>query len=121
MFLLFSQRRMDTFSIGDLGVQRGVSKYIKERPWIQSELKCVDWSIPMEGVHSPGKSAKAQQRKPAKVAKTNGNGNNKWKVPEVNEMLYIANKFRPYRSVFQMIMWRLSDTDLTVIADAQKR
>lgn len=110
---------MDTFAVGDLGVQRGVSVYIKERAGLQDELKQVDWSLPLEGLHSPGKSAKSQQRKPAKLPPKNGGG--KWKVPQANEMLYIANKFKPYRSVFEILMWRLSDTNLAVLADSEDK
>lgn len=115
MFLLFFLHRMDTFTIGDLGVQRGVSNYIKQRPSLQLELKAVDWTVPLEGLHSPGKSLKSQQRKPAKLAKAKTKTEAKWKVPEANEMLYIANKFRPYRSAFQMVMWKLSDTNLEIL------
>lgn len=117
MFLLFTLRRMDVFSVGDLGVQRGVANYIKQRPWIDQELKSVDWSVPMDGLHSPGKSAKAKARKPAKIPTQNKNGSSKWKVPEQKHMEYIANKFKPYRTVFQMIIWKLSSVDIAVLED----
>ncbi|KAA8916541.1 hypothetical protein TRICI_001404 [Trichomonascus ciferrii] len=117
MFLLFTLRRMDVFSVGDLGVQRGVANYIKQRPWVDQELKSVDWSVPMDGLHSPGKSAKAKARKPAKTPSQSKNGSSKWKVPEQKHMEYIANKFRPYRTVFQMVTWKLSSVDIAVLED----
>lgn len=120
MFLLFTLRRMDVFSVGDLGVQRGVANYIKQRPWVDQELKSVDWSVPMDGLHSPGKSAKAKARKPAKMPSQNKKGSSKWKVPEQKHMEYIANKFKPYRTVFQMITWKLSSVDIAVLEDSKK-
>lgn len=122
MFLLFCLRRMDVFSVGDLGVQRGVSHYIKQRPWLEEELKTVDWSKPLDGLHSPGKSDKAKSRKAAKVVSKSANGNDgKWKIPHQREMEYVAHKFQPYRSAFQMVMWKLASVDLTILEGSQKR
>uniref|UniRef100_A0A060TCK5 ARAD1D43252p n=1 Tax=Blastobotrys adeninivorans TaxID=409370 RepID=A0A060TCK5_BLAAD len=117
MFLLFCLRRMDVFSIGDLGVQRGMANYIQQRPWIMQELKQVDWSIPLDGLHSPGKSSRAKDRK---LAKTKDGAKSKWKVHDKRTMEWVAHQFRPYRSVFQMILWKLSSIDLDVLEKTKK-
>lgn len=122
MFLLFTLRRMDVFSVGDLGVQRGMSHYIKSRPWIEHQLKQVDWSIPIDGLHSPGKSAKAKARKPAKPATANNKSNSKskWKVPEQKHMEWIANLFKPYRTAFQMVAWKMAAVDIEILEGKKK-
>lgn len=118
MFLLFALKRMDVFTVGDLGIQRGVSVYLKERPHLADIIKQVDWTLPIDGVHSPGKSKKAGARKAAKVAKPDTKG--KWKVPTADEMTWVAHRFAPYRSVMMLILWKISDVN-TAILDKKKK
>ncbi|KAK3075160.1 3-methyladenine DNA glycosylase [Teratosphaeriaceae sp. CCFEE 6253] len=70
MFMCFGLKRMDVFSTGDLGVQRGLG----------------------------GKAKDA-----------------KWKYMKEAEMLEMAEKYRPWRSVFMWYMWRVEDVDVTAI------
>jgi DNA-3-methyladenine glycosylase II len=113
MFLMFHLQRMDVFSIGDLGVQRGFEEYIKQRPYFVDEMKSVDWTVPLDNLHSPGKTAKAQNRKPATKQK---NGS-KSAVPIHRQMEYVSRKFHPYRSAFQMVLWKLAATNVTVLEE----
>ena len=71
MFMCFGLKRMDVFSTGDLGVQRGMAAYMG--------------------------------RDVAKLK--NKGGGNKWKYMKEAEMLEIAERFRPYRSLFMWYMW----------------
>ena len=71
MFMCFGLKRMDVFSTGDLGVQRGMAAYMGR---------------------DVGK------------LKSKGGGN-KWKYMSEKEMLEIAERFRPYRSLFMWYMW----------------
>lgn len=114
MFLMFHLQRMDVFSIGDLGVQRGFEEYIKQRPYFADEMKSVDWTVPLDNLHSPGKSLKSQNRQPASKQKKNGS---KPTIPIHKQMEYISRKFHPYRSAFQMILWKLADTNVTVLEE----
>ncbi|KAK5138279.1 hypothetical protein LTR08_003340 [Meristemomyces frigidus] len=79
MFMCFGLKRMDVFSTGDLGVQRGMAAYM-------------------------GRD----------VAKLKAKGGGKWKYMSEKEMLDIAEKFRPYRSLFMWYMWRIEDVDVEV-------
>lgn len=109
MFMIFCLRHMDVFSVGDLGVQKGVASYLRDRPHLVTEMKSVDWSVPLEGTHSPGKSVKAKNRKVSASPKRPGP-----KLPTSTEMEWVAARFQPYRTVLQLIMWKYADTNMEV-------
>ncbi|PVI07860.1 DNA glycosylase [Periconia macrospinosa] len=79
MFACFGLKRMDVFSTGDLGVQRGMATYMG--------------------------------RDTSKLKSKGG----KWKYMGEQEMLSIASKFSPYRSLFMWYMWRIADVDINVL------
>lgn len=79
MFACFGLKRMDVFSTGDLGVQRGMATYIG--------------------------------RDTSKLKAKGG----KWKYMSEQEMLDLASKFSPYRSLFMWYMWRIEDVDISVL------
>lgn len=79
MFACFGLKRMDVFSLGDLGVQRGLAAFV-------------------------GRD----------VAKLKAKGGGKWKYMGEKEMEEIAERFRPYRSLFMWYMWRVEDTPTDV-------
>ncbi|KAJ4994229.1 DNA-3-methyladenine glycosylase [Stagonosporopsis vannaccii] len=79
MFACFGLKRMDVFSTGDLGVQRGMAAYMGRDV---SKLK---------------------------------NKGGKWKYMSEPEMLSIASKFSPYRSLFMWYMWRIADVETEVL------
>lgn len=79
MFMCFGLKRMDVFSTGDLGVQRGMAAYT-------------------------GRD----------IGKLKGKGG-KWKYMTEKEMIEIAERFRPYRSLFMWYMWRIEDVDVQVM------
>ncbi|PSN63884.1 DNA glycosylase [Corynespora cassiicola Philippines] len=79
MFACFGLKRMDVFSTGDLGVQRGMATYMGRN-----------------------------------VSKLKAKGG-KWKYMSEQEMLDIAARFSPYRSLFMWYMWRIEDVDISVL------
>ncbi|ROV94544.1 hypothetical protein VMCG_08207 [Cytospora schulzeri] len=81
MFACFGLKRMDVFSTGDLGVQRGMAAFAG--------------------------------RDVAKL-KAKGGGN-KWKYMGEAEMVEMAAPFSPYRSVFMWYMWRVEETDISML------
>ncbi|KAF2833625.1 DNA glycosylase [Ophiobolus disseminans] len=81
MFACFGLKRMDVFSTGDLGVQRGMATYI-------------------------GKDT-------SKLKSKGG----KWKYMSEQDMLALAAKFSPYRSLFMWYMWRIVDVDVSVLQE----
>ncbi|CAN6649401.1 DNA-3-methyladenine glycosylase [Trichomonascus vanleenenianus] len=100
MFLIFYLRRLNTFSLGDLGVQRGFYYYLNSRPWLAKEISSAD--LPP-----------LKKKKVSTVKK-----NTKWSVPDERHMTYVSDKFRPYRSAFQLLMWRFASTDTEILEKA---
>lgn len=127
MFLLFGLQRMDVFSIGDLGVRRGFENYVASHPTIKAELDQLDWSQPLETIlslqeqggnelarHCPGTSAKATNRKAALTPRSKKQGK-KAALIETAQMEYVAHRFRPYRTAFQMVLWKFAATDIDIV------
>ncbi|KAL3481583.1 DNA glycosylase [Aspergillus californicus] len=81
MFACFTLKRLDVFSTGDLGVQRGCAVFL-------------------------GKD----------VSKLKAKGGGKFKYMSEKDMLELAAKFAPYRTLFMWYMWRVEDVDTTVMA-----
>ncbi|CAG8883672.1 unnamed protein product [Penicillium nalgiovense] len=80
MFAMFALKRIDVFSTGDLGVQRGCAAFV-------------------------GRD----------VSKLKGKGGGKFKYMAEKDMLELAAKFAPYRSLFMWYMWRIEDVDVAVL------
>lgn len=78
MFLIFYLHRLDVFSVTDIGVQRGMKKYLEMR----------------------NETLRLQISK------------NKKDYTHMNE---VASKFEPYRSVFQMVLWKISDIQMNTV------
>ncbi|KAL2812825.1 DNA glycosylase [Aspergillus granulosus] len=81
MFACFTLKRIDVFSTGDLGVQRGCAAFL-------------------------GRD----------VGKLKAKGG-KFKYISEKDMLELAAKFAPYRSLFMWYMWRVVDVDIAVMTD----
>ena len=79
MFACFALKRLDVFSTGDLGVQRGMAAFV-------------------------GRD----------IAKLKAKGG-KWKYMKEQEMEEMAEKFRPYRTLFMWYMWRVEETDVSTM------
>ncbi|KAJ5570491.1 uncharacterized protein N7459_009921 [Penicillium hispanicum] len=80
MFACFALKRIDVFSTGDLGVQRGCAAFM-------------------------GKD----------VTKLKAKGGGKFKYMSEKDMLDLAAKFAPYRSLFMWYMWRIENVDVAVL------
>jgi DNA-3-methyladenine glycosylase II len=78
MFALFGLKRLDVFSSGDLGVQRGMAAFV-------------------------GRD----------VARLKAARGGKWKYMGEREMVEMAERFRPYRSLFTWYMWRVEEVDVS--------
>ncbi|KAI9893333.1 MAG: 3-methyladenine DNA glycosylase [Vezdaea aestivalis] len=87
MFACFGLKRMDVFSTGDLGVQRGMAAYMGKDV---AKLKA-----------KGGGKWKYMSEKVSKYFKR-----------IVNDMLEGSAKFAPYRSLFMWYMWRIEDVNV---------
>ncbi|CAK7205019.1 3-methyladenine DNA glycosylase [Sporothrix eucalyptigena] len=86
MFAMFALKRMDVFSVGDLGVQRGMAAFA-------------------------GRDIAKLKRAGATATKKNA----KWKYMTDKEMVAMAEPFKPYRSVFMWYMWQVESVDVSAM------
>ncbi|KAI1173152.1 DNA glycosylase [Nemania sp. FL0916] len=80
MFAFFGLKRIDVFSLGDLGVQRGCAAFV-------------------------GRD----------IAKLKNSKGGKFKYMSEKDMTELADRFRPYRSLFMWYMWRVEPTDVSTM------
>ncbi|QHS72928.1 DNA-3-methyladenine glycosylase II [Saccharomyces paradoxus] len=99
MFLISGLKRMDVFAPEDLGIARGFSKYLSDKPELEKELM--------------------RERKVVKKSKIKHKKYN-WKIYDDDVMEKCSEIFAPYRSVFMFILWRLSSTDTEAMMKAEK-
>ncbi|KAL1842147.1 hypothetical protein VTJ49DRAFT_5920 [Mycothermus thermophilus] len=85
MFAMFALKRLDVFSTGDLGVQRGMAAFV------------------------------GRDVAKLKNGGGGGKGGGKWRYMSEKEMVEISERFRPYRSVFMWYMWRVEETDISTL------
>ncbi|SCU81540.1 LAFA_0C05644g1_1 [Lachancea sp. 'fantastica'] len=96
MFLVTSMERLDIFAADDLGIARGCSKYLDARPEVVKELM--------------SKRGPVIKRSKIKHVKKN------WKVYDEDIVEKCGERFAPYRTIFMFLMWRVSDTNVEVMA-----
>ncbi|CEP63070.1 DNA-3-methyladenine glycosylase II LALA0_S07e01728g [Lachancea lanzarotensis] len=96
MFLVTSMERLDIFAADDLGIARGCSKYLDARPDVVKDLM--------------SKRGPVIKRSKIKHVKKN------WKVYDEDIVEKCGELFAPYRTIFMFLMWRISDTNVEVMA-----
>lgn len=104
MFLLFTLKEINVFAAGDLGVARGISWYLKSRPEMLAKAR--------EFVES-SQEHKVQLRCKSKFATQKSKRG--WTPVHDVYVQYVADQFRPYRSIFMLLMWQLLATNMEVL------
>ena len=99
MFLISGLKRMDVFAPEDLGIARGFSKYLSDKPELEKELM--------------------RERKVVKKSKIKHKKYN-WKIYDYDIMEKCSETFSPYRSVFMFILWRLASTNTDAMMKAEE-
>lgn len=99
MFLLTGLSRMDVFAPDDLGIARGFSKYLSDKPLLAEELKRDRLTV---------------KRSKIKHKKLN------WVIYDDDLMEKFAAQFSPYRSVLMFIFWRMAATNVEAMANSEK-
>lgn len=94
MFLVTGLHRLNVFAADDLGVARGCSRYLIERPEILKQLQAKRTAI---------KKSKIKHK------------SFKWKIYDEDVVELCGKLFDPYRTLFMFILWRLSDTNVDVV------
>lgn len=104
MFAVFTLKDLDIFAYDDLGVARGVARYLEVRPETLKETK--------DGVHAVEELKIRLKRKSKFFA---AQSKRDW-VPLHDEYVkFLALKYEPYRLVFMLIMWELSATNIDAL------
>ena len=87
MFLITGLRRYDVFAPEDVGIARGFSNYVRDKPELIAEL------MKNRGII---KRTKIKHK------------SFKWKIHDDDIMERFAERFIPYRTIFMFLLWRLS-------------
>lgn len=105
MFAIFTMEELDVFAEDDLGVARGMAKYLEQRPHVLQRAK--------EEVANDDSKQTALKKRSKFYNKLDSKRT--WKPIHDVYVLHIAEKFKPFRSAFMMILWRLSLTNIDVL------
>lgn len=87
MFLITGLRRYDVFAPEDVGIARGFSNYVRDKPELIAELMKNRGTV---------KRTKIKHK------------SFKWKIHDDDIMERFAERFIPYRTIFMFLLWRLS-------------
>lgn len=108
MFAVFTLRELDLFAYDDLGVARGVARYLEVRPDVLKEVK--------EGVHAVEELKKGLKKKGKFETKSSKRD---WTPLHDEYVKFLGLKFAPYQLVFMLIMWRLASTNIAVLENVR--
>lgn len=97
MFAMFGLERLDIFEPSDLGIRRGMTEYLKARPELKSEI---------DKLFKDGTVERVFKKKASK---------DKY-IDDQDMMNAVACQFKPYRSIFMYILWRISETSVAAMA-----
>lgn len=106
MFALFTLKEWDVFAHDDLGIARGAYYYLSKRPEIVKQVK--------QQVHSD-ETMKALLKKKGKFE--NSKGKRDWVPYHDQYLIQLSKRFSPYRSIFMIILYRLSDTTIDILEE----
>ncbi|CAG99504.1 DNA-3-methyladenine glycosylase II [Kluyveromyces lactis] len=100
MFLVTGLHRLNVFAAEDLGIARGCSRYLEQRPEILKKL------------HSKRTLIKKSKIKHKSF---------KWKIHDEDVVELCGDLFSPHRTLFMFVLWRMSDTNMEVVINNEKR
>jgi len=99
MFAMFALERLDIFEPGDLGIRRGFTKFLQKRPTLEKEARnLLDTGI------VPRTKRLSKSKKKDKY------------ISDVDLMNVIADQFKPYRTIFMLLLWRMSQTSVEAMS-----
>lgn len=108
MFSVFTLKELDIFAYDDLGVARGVARYLANRPQLLQEVK--------DGVHAV-EVLKNGLKKKGKFMTASSKRD--W-VPLHDEYVkFLGLMYSPYQLVFMFAMWRLASTNVEVLENVR--
>lgn len=108
MFSVFTLQELDIFAYDDLGVARGVARYLENRPQLLQDVK--------EGVHAV-EELKIGLKKKGKFQTKSSKRD--WVPLHDQYVKYLGRMFSPYQLVFMLIMWRMASTNVEVLENVR--
>lgn len=108
MFALFTLYEPDVFAYDDLGVARGVARYLEVRPDTLQEVK--------DGVHAV-EELKARLKKKGKFMTKSSKRD--WTPLHDEYVKFLGLKFAPHQLAFMLVMWRLASTNIEVLENVR--
>lgn len=104
MFATFTLKNMNLFAHDDLGVARGVSKYLQRRPEVYRDLK--------KEVEAIEELKELLKRKSLFVK---SGSKRDWVPCHDVYVKFLGLKFAPYLLILMMLMWRLAATNVEIL------
>lgn len=108
MFSVFTLKEIDIFAHDDLGVARGVSRYLGNRPELLRQVTT--------GANALDDFKKALKKK-GKFLKESTKRD--WTPLHDQYARYLGLMFAPYQLVFMLIMWRLASTNIDILENVR--
>ncbi|RCK66717.1 DNA-3-methyladenine glycosylase [Candida viswanathii] len=105
MFAIFTLEEMDVFAEDDLGIARGMARYLNKRPELLKKIKA-------DSINDEETQLLLKKRLKF-FNKTDSKRT--WTPIHDGYVKYAARPFEPYRTVLMMILWRLSSTNIEVL------
>lgn len=114
MFACFGLKFMDVFSLGDLGVQRGMAAFSGRDVAKMKNSKAGKWKY----MNEKGMAGASEKKKKMKRKKKNNaylHGSEGLLMTVLTDMTELSDRFKPYRSLFMWYMWRVEETDISTM------
>lgn len=108
MFSVFTLKELDVFAYDDLGVARGVARYLEKRPQLLAEIK--------NGVNDD-ETLKLRLKRKGKFQTTSSKRD--WIAHHDEYVKYLGNLYSPYQLVLMLLMWRLAATNVEVLENVR--
>ena len=103
MFLITGLKRPNVFTADDLGIARGFSNYISTRTDLLNDLIA-------------NRRSKSTIRKRSKIK----HKRYKWKIYDNDIIESCAQRFKPYKTLFMFLLWRLSSDNIEDMVKIQE-
>lgn len=108
MFSVFTLGELDIFAYDDLGVARGVARYLENRPKLLKEVR--------DGVQAVEELKLGLKKKGKFQTKSLKRD---WVPLHDQYVKFLGRMYSPYQLVFMLIMWRMASTNVEVLENVR--
>lgn len=108
MFSVFTLKELDVFAYDDLGIARGVARYLEVRPHLLEKIK-----------NDVNEDETLRVRLKRKGKFQTKSSKRDW-IPLHDEYVkYLGSMYAPYQLVLMLIMWRLASTNVEILENVR--